>query len=57
MANAHADNIPQQILYDYNFNPQHETKYERWLLDEKIHVFRFCNLKTNMKIYVKYEEE
>lgn len=45
----------QQLLYEYNLNPMHNTKYEEDYRAADDATYRFANWQTDMNVLVKVD--
>lgn len=49
--------IPYKLLHEYNLNPQEESFYERWDLDDGNTVVRFANIPWVMNVLALYDPD
>jgi len=49
--------IPYKLLHEYNLNPQEESYYERWDLENGNTVVRFANVEGVMCVRVLYDPD
>lgn len=49
--------IAYKIMHEYNFNPQEESYYELWDLDDGNTVVRFANIESSMRVHVLYDPD
>lgn len=52
---AHADYIPQRLMFDFGFWPGPDTFYERGPGTYPKYWFMFANLRCPAKIYIKFD--